>query len=111
MTMQRTPLLLSRLMDRGALLCPDEEIVTKTAVGGPSARPTPRVATARTSWRGALRDCGIREGDRVASFLWNSHRHLEMYHAVPSMGAVLHTLNIRLRRATSSTSSITPPTA
>ena len=35
-------------------------------------------------------------GDRVASFAWNSLRHLELYLAVPSMGAVLHTLNIRL---------------
>jgi len=32
----------------------------------------------------------------VASFQWNNHRHLELYYAVPSMGAVLHTLNIRL---------------
>jgi fatty-acyl-CoA synthase len=39
---------------------------------------------------------GIRPGDRVATFGWNSVRHLELYLAVPSMGAVLHTLNIRL---------------
>jgi fatty-acyl-CoA synthase len=44
----------------------------------------------------ALRELGIRPGDRVASFGWNSVRHLELYLAVPSMGAVLHTLNIRL---------------
>ena len=45
---------------------------------------------------GALANHGIRPGDRVASFMWNGFRHLEMYHAVPAMGAVLHTLNIRL---------------
>ena len=44
----------------------------------------------------ALRGHGIHTGDRVASFLWNGHHHLELYHGVPSMGAVLHTLNIRL---------------
>ena len=44
----------------------------------------------------ALRRLGIAPGDRVASFGWNSHRHLELYFAVPSMGAVLHTVNIRL---------------
>ena len=44
----------------------------------------------------ALQRLGVRPGDRVASFGWNSHRHLELYYAVPSMGAVLHTVNIRL---------------
>src|SRR5207248_6473147 len=44
----------------------------------------------------ALREMGIKPGDRVATFGWNSRRHLELYLAVPSMGAVLHTLNIRL---------------
>ena len=39
---------------------------------------------------------GVKPGDRVASFMWNNYRHLELYQAVPSMGAVLHTLNIRL---------------
>jgi len=44
----------------------------------------------------ALRRLGIGKGDRVASFAWNTHRHLELYYAVPSIGAVLHTVNIRL---------------
>ena len=45
---------------------------------------------------GALRSLGVRPGDRVGTFAWNTHRHLEAYLGVPSMGAVLHTLNIRL---------------
>ncbi|HEY2776258.1 MAG TPA: AMP-binding protein, partial [Candidatus Binatia bacterium] len=95
MTMQRTPLLLSRLMDRGPLLNPREEIVTRTETG-----------LHRQCWKdlkrracqvaSALEQDGIAIGDRVASFLWNNHRHQELYYAVPSMGAVLHTLNIRL---------------
>jgi fatty-acyl-CoA synthase len=44
----------------------------------------------------ALVEMGIRPGDRVASFGWSTHRHLELYYAVPMIGAVLHTANIRL---------------
>jgi fatty-acyl-CoA synthase len=44
----------------------------------------------------ALAALGVRPGDRVATFAWNTQRHLELYLAVPCMGAVLHTLNIRL---------------
>jgi len=40
----------------------------------------------------------IRPGERVASFAWNTHRHLELYFAVPCYGAVLNTVNIRLFR-------------
>jgi len=45
---------------------------------------------------GALHDLGVRGGDRVATFSWNHHQHVETYFAVPCMGAVVHTLNIRL---------------
>ncbi|MBN1207867.1 MAG: long-chain fatty acid--CoA ligase [Myxococcaceae bacterium] len=45
---------------------------------------------------GALRRLGVKPGDRVASLCWNHHQHLELYFAVPAMGAVLHTLNLRL---------------
>jgi fatty-acyl-CoA synthase len=44
----------------------------------------------------ALEKLGIEQGDRVASFAWNNQRHLELYFAAPCIGAVLHTLNIRL---------------
>lgn len=44
----------------------------------------------------ALGRLGVRGADRVASFGWNTHRHLELYYAVPCIGAVLHTVNIRL---------------
>lgn len=95
MTMQRTPLLLSRLMERGPLLCPEEQIVTRTDDG--LHRYTYADLRRRSHQLAhALASRGVRIGDRVASFLWNNHRHLELYYAVPSMGAVLHTLNIRL---------------
>src|SRR4030081_1458642 len=45
---------------------------------------------------GALKRLGIKPGDRVATLAYNNHRPLELYYAVPCMGAVLHTLNLRL---------------
>lgn len=95
MTMQQTPLLLSRILGRGAQLDPNEEVVTLLHNG------THR-QTLKTTWNhanqlaGALNAYGIKIGDRVASFMWNNYRHLELYQAIPSMGAVLHTLNVRL---------------
>ena len=43
-----------------------------------------------------LEQLGVKQGDRVGTFAWNNQRHLELYMAVPCIGAVLHTLNIRL---------------
>ena len=43
----------------------------------------------------ALQQLGIRRGDRVATLCWNHYQHLEMYYAVPCMGAVAHPLNLR----------------
>ena len=95
MTMQQTPLLMTRLLKRGAQLFPDEEIVTLTAAG--RQRQSYRDTWARAGQlANALAAHGIGVGDRVASFMWNNARHLELYQAAPCMGAVLHTLNIRL---------------
>ncbi|HEU4430608.1 MAG TPA: long-chain fatty acid--CoA ligase [Myxococcota bacterium] len=95
MTMQRTPLLLSRLMDRGARVAPNEQVVTKQPDG--LHRQTLAQTRARAAQLAhALRADGVKLGERVASLLWNNHRHLEMYQAIPSMGCVLHTLNLRL---------------
>ncbi|MFN8150659.1 MAG: long-chain fatty acid--CoA ligase [Solirubrobacterales bacterium] len=44
----------------------------------------------------ALDTFGIEPGDRVGTFAWNNQRHFELYFAVPSVGAVLHTVNVRL---------------
>jgi len=98
MTMQKTPLLMSRIVNRGAILSPQEEIVTLTAHG--THRQSYKTTWERASQlAAALQAHGIQQVDRVASFMWNNWRHLELYQAVPSMGAVLHTLNIRLPSA------------
>jgi fatty-acyl-CoA synthase len=44
----------------------------------------------------SLRELGVEPGDRVATFCWNTYHHLEMYFAIPAMGAVVHTVNLRL---------------
>jgi fatty-acyl-CoA synthase len=95
MTMQNTPLLMSRILGRGAILDPDVEVVTMQANG--THRQTLKQTWERASQLAhALDKHGIKVGDRIASFMWNNYRHLELYQGVPSMGAVLHTLNIRL---------------
>ena len=98
MGMQRTPLLMSRIIDRGATVSPAVEIVTATASG--TRRQTLAITRTRAHQLAhALHDAGIRPGDRVGTFLWNGSRHLEAYHATAGMGAVLHTLNLRLSAA------------
>jgi fatty-acyl-CoA synthase len=94
-TMMDYPLTLQMIFERGTRLFPDREIVT----GGLSGqhRYTYRDFAERVHrLANALRDLGLRPGDRVATFGWNHHRHLELYFGVPMQGAVLHTLNIRL---------------
>ncbi len=54
------------------------------------------VAVRATALASALTDLGIERGERVATYCWNHQAHLEAYLAVPAMGAVLHTLNVRL---------------
>ena len=88
-------LTLTPLLERARRLFPKKEIVTKA---GPNlerityGQMTERVARLAN----ALEKLGVRRGDRVATFAWNNERHLELYFAVPCMGAVLHPLNLRL---------------
>ena len=94
-TMQNRPLTLDGFVDRAARLSPNKEIVTATVSGvervthGEWADRTHRLA-------GVLDDLGISADGRVATFAWNTARHLELYFAAPCSGRVLHTLNIRL---------------
>jgi len=93
--MQDGPLVLTNLFDRAEKLFPEKEIVTATATGieretyGQWADRTRRLG-------GVLDDLGISADGRVATFAWNSARHLELYFAAPCSGRVLHMLNIRL---------------
>ena len=89
------PLTLQHIFNRALRLFPKQEVVTLTEDG------THRYTYAdfgrrATRLAAALHKAGVKPGDRVATFAWNNYRHLELYFAVPCMGAVLHTLNIRL---------------
>ena len=94
-TMQDAPLSISRLLEHAARVHPDTEVVTATP-DGTRRRTFAEVAERAGRLAGALRACGIDGDQRVGTFMWNNAEHLEAYLAVPSMGAVLHTLNIRL---------------
>jgi fatty-acyl-CoA synthase len=90
------PLTLTHFFERTRRLFPKKALATRVpGVGlerltyGDWADRTERLAA-------ALAGLGVRKGDRVATLAWNSHRHLEVYFAAPLMGAVLHTVNLRL---------------
>ena len=97
-TMQDYPLTIGAIMRHGAQVYGASECVTWT---GALPRRTSYAQVARNAGRlaGALARLGIKPGDPVATFCWNNTEHLEAYFGVPSMGAVLHTLNIRLAAA------------
>ena len=95
MAMQHTPLVMSRLIDRGAAVAPDVEVVT-AGESGPRRQSLARTRDRAHQLAHALHDYGIRPGDRIGTFMWNGSRHLEAYHAAAGMGAVLHTINLRL---------------
>ena len=94
-TMQPFPLTVAGIFRHGCAAYGDSEIITLHEDGAHRARFSD-VAERTTRLAHALARLGVRPGDRVGTFLWNSQKHLEAYLAVPSMGAVLHTLNIRL---------------
>jgi fatty-acyl-CoA synthase len=88
-------LTLLHVLERMRTLAGDKEVVTLTDNG------TKRATYAEVGERvdrlcRALDSLGVKPGDRVATFMWNSQEHLEVYVGVPCTGAVLHTLNIRL---------------
>ena len=94
--MMTYPLTLTHFFERSRRLFARKTIATRVP-GGPLFRYTYGEFVERTMrLAGALAALGVRRGDRVATFAWNSHRHLELYWAVPLSGAILHTLNIRL---------------
>lgn len=93
--MMRVPLNISTMLERAEKLFPHKEVVSRTLTK--MHRLTYKEVGERTRrLASALVKLGIEPGDRVATFAWNQHRHLEAYFAVPGIGAVLHMVNIRL---------------
>jgi fatty-acyl-CoA synthase len=94
-TMQDFPLTVTGILRHGVDWKSERKVVTATPDGyreisfGELGARVARLAH-------GLRDLGVESGQRVATFMWNNQEHLEAYFAAPCMGAVLHTLNIRL---------------
>lgn len=93
--MMQTPLTMTQMMKRAEMFFPKKQVVSRTASGihrfsyKQMAERTRRLADSLTK-------LGVEKGDRIGTLAWNHHRHLEAYFAIPCMGAVLHTINIRL---------------
>jgi fatty-acyl-CoA synthase len=94
-TMQDHPLALNSIFEHGRTVHAGSEVSTLRGEGVCRAR-FDQVAERSERLAAALKRLGIGPGDRVATFCWNSQEHLEAYLAIPCMGAVLHTLNVRL---------------
>jgi fatty-acyl-CoA synthase len=94
-TMMDFPLTIGHIFEHGRATYPDSAVLTNEA-GGVRRIEFGALAERAEQLAAGLRRLGVRPGDRVATFAWNNQEHQEAYFAVPGMGAVLHTINIRL---------------
>ena len=96
-TMQDAPLLVSGILRHGQQVYGDSQVITITGAEGESITATfAEVAERAERLATALGRLGIGDSDRVGTLLWNNQTHQEAYLAIPWMGAILHTLNLRL---------------
>ncbi|MEV7016167.1 MULTISPECIES: long-chain fatty acid--CoA ligase [unclassified Streptomyces] len=95
-TMQDVPLLISRILTHGSTIHGTSQVITWTGEGA-QRRSYAEIGARAAQLAHALReDLGVTGDERVATLMWNNAEHVEAYFAIPSMGAVLHTLNLRL---------------
>ena len=95
-TMQDFPLTISAILRYATAVHGDRTVTTATGDGGYRQATVAEVGKRAARLANALRRLGVEGDERVATFMWNNQEHVETYVAIPSMGAVLHTLNIRL---------------
>ncbi|WP_309050835.1 long-chain fatty acid--CoA ligase [Streptomyces sp.] len=96
-TMQDVQLNISRLLEHGRRVHGGSTVTTWTGEAEPHRRTFAEIGDRAAQLANALRDeLGIEPGDVTATLMWNNAEHVEAYFAIPSMGAVLHTLNLRL---------------
>jgi len=94
--MMESPLVLTHFFERSRKLFAKKPLGTRVPGRGLVKSSYGEFAERTARLAGALKRLGVAKGDRVGTFAWNSTRHLEVYFAAPMMGAVLHTVNIRL---------------
>jgi len=90
------PLNLHHIRRRMRSCSPDAEVVTLIEPGEVQRTTFAEVSARIDRLARALGELGVEQGDRVGTFAWNNQRHFELYFAIPCVGAVLHTLNVRL---------------
>jgi fatty-acyl-CoA synthase len=96
-TMMDVPLTVGSILRYSSTAFGDKEVVTCAGDDVPTRRRTyAEVGRRAARLANALRALGVDGDQRIGTFMWNNVEHLEVYLAAPSMGAVLHTLNIRL---------------
>ena len=91
-----TPLTLTHLLERASRFFGRKSVVSVARSGSIDRLDWGRIEERVRRLADALLRLGLRRGDRVATLAWNTHRHLELYFAVPAVGGVLHTVNGRL---------------
>ncbi|MGW0736358.1 long-chain fatty acid--CoA ligase [Streptomyces sp. NPDC002851] len=95
-TMQDVPLTVTRILSHGSTVHGSSRITTWTGEE-PHRRTFAEIGERTAQLAHALReDLGVTGDERVATLMWNNAEHVEAYFAIPAMGAVLHTLNLRL---------------
>jgi fatty-acyl-CoA synthase len=95
-TMQRVPLSVNQLLERGGRMYPQSEIVSRRPDKSLLRHSFADLYRRARGLAAALQAAGLKKGDRVATLCWNHHAHLECYFGIPAAGGVLHTLNLRL---------------
>ncbi|MFB7943079.1 long-chain fatty acid--CoA ligase [Streptomyces sp. NPDC004779] len=96
-TMQDVQLVISRILEHGRRIHGGSTVTTWTGEPEPQRRTFAEIGDRAAQLANALRDeLGVQQGEPVATLMWNNAEHVEAYFALPSMGAVLHTLNLRL---------------
>ena len=95
-TMPDIPLTIQELLRHGRTVHADSKILTVDAPDSIREATFAEVADRADRLAAGLASLGVEPGERVGTFMWNNQRHMEAYLAIPCMGAVLHTLNIRL---------------
>jgi len=92
-------LTITSILEHGTRIYGASECVTYNGDGTSRRATYAEVGANARRLAKALTDLGVQPGERVATLCWNHQEHLEAYYAIPCMGAVLHTLNLRLPAA------------
>ena len=95
-TMMNSPLVLPHMVDRLAKLFPEVEVVSRMPDKSLHRTNYANVSRRAKQLASALTKKGINKSECVATLMWNHSNHLEAYLGIPAMGAVIHTLNLRL---------------